>query len=241
MPDPAAEPGLRERKKQLTRQLIADTARRLFAERGFESVTVAEIARAAEVAPATVFNYFPTKEDLFYSRLEAFQDDLLAAIRDRRPDQSVLDAFAAFLFSERGGLAMKAPGGDEEATARIRSVTRVITGSPALLARERQVFDHYARDLAALLAEETGAEPGDVVCRVVANALLGLHRALIDYVRERALAGASAAQIRRGVRSRANRAIGQLERGLHDFGSRDPAGAARRPGASKRARGDSKI
>ena len=75
-------PGLRERKKQQTRQLIADKARRLFAECGFEQVTVAQVAEAADVAEATVFNYFPTKEDLFYSGLEAFEDALLDAIRE---------------------------------------------------------------------------------------------------------------------------------------------------------------
>src|SRR4051794_3156418 len=143
MPDATAELGLRERKKQRTRQLIADTARRLFAERGFEQVTVAEIAREAEVAQATVFNYFPTKEDLFYSRLEAFEERLLAAIRERRPGQSVLDAFAAFLLDQRGVLAMRAPDGDEAATAQIRTITRIVTESPALLARERQVFEDY--------------------------------------------------------------------------------------------------
>ena len=151
----AAELGLRERKKARTRQLIADTARRLFAERGFENVTVAEIARAAEVAPATVFNYFPTKEDLFYSRLEAFEEELLTAIRERPPGESVLAAFAAFLFGQGGVLAMSE---DEGATEQIRTVTRIITESPALLARERQVFDRYAGSLAALLAEETGTD-----------------------------------------------------------------------------------
>src|SRR5436305_14133993 len=93
--------GLRERKKQRTRQLIADTARRLFAERGFDRVTVAEIAREAEVAQATVFNYFPTKEDLFYSRLEAFEEQLLAAIRERAPGQRVLAAFGGFLLDQQ--------------------------------------------------------------------------------------------------------------------------------------------
>ena len=214
----AAEPGLRERKKQRTRRHIADTARRLFAERGFDQVTVVEIARAAEVAPATVFNYFPTKEDLFYSRLEAFEERLLAAIRERSPGQSILAAFAAFLLDQRGVLAIDAPGGDREATEQVQTITRVITGSPALLAREREVFDDYARSLATLIAEDTGAEPGDVTCHVVANTLLGLHRALIDHVREQALAGASASQIRRSVQREAKRAIAQLEHGLGDFG-----------------------
>jgi AcrR family transcriptional regulator len=77
--------GFRERKKEQTRQSIAETAWRLFAERGYDRVTVAEIARAAQVAEATVFNYFPTKEDLFYSRLEAFGDQLVEAIGPGRP------------------------------------------------------------------------------------------------------------------------------------------------------------
>jgi AcrR family transcriptional regulator len=221
MPDSAVELGLRERKKQRTRRLIADTARRLFAERGFEAVTVAEIAREAEVAQATVFNYFPTKEDLFYSRLEAFEERLVEAIRERPPGQSVLAAFAAFLLDQRGVLAMNAPGGDDEATAQVRTVTRVITESPALLAREREVFDRYARTLATAIAKDTGADSDDVVCRMVANSLLGLHRALIDYVREQALAGAPAARIRTGVRREAKRAIAQFERGLRDFGARE--------------------
>jgi AcrR family transcriptional regulator len=217
------ELGLRERKKQRTRRHIAETARRLFAERGFERVTVAEVAREAEVAQATVFNYFPTKEDLFYSRLEAFEDELMAAIRERKPGESVLDGFAGFLLDQRGVLAMDAPGGEAEATERIRTVSRVITGSPALLARERQVFDRYAETLAAFIAEDTGAEPGDVAARMVANALIGLHRALIDYVREQAAAGAPAGRIRTGVRAEAERAIALLERGLADFGVRAPA------------------
>jgi AcrR family transcriptional regulator len=212
----AEELGLRERKKRKTRELIAETARQLFAERGFEQVTVTEIAREAEVSPATVFNYFPTKEDLFYSRLEAFEDELLTAIRERAAGQSVVDAFAGFLLGQGGVLTMDAPEADEQ----LRTITRIITESPALLARERQVFDRYAQTLAALLAEETGAEPDDSVPRVVANALLGLHRALIDQVRREALAGTPAAEIRDGVRAGAERAIAQLTQGLAGYGVR---------------------
>ena len=72
----APELGLRERKKQRTRELIAETARRLFAARGFERVTIAEVAREADVSEQTVFNYFPTKEDLVYWRFEGFEDEL---------------------------------------------------------------------------------------------------------------------------------------------------------------------
>jgi AcrR family transcriptional regulator len=213
-----AQPGLRERKKQQTRRLIADTARRLFAERGFERVTVAEIAREAGVAEKTVFNYFPTKEDLFYSRLEAFEAELLEAIRTREPGESVLGAFRGFLLRPRGLFDLGARGEDQEATRQIQTITRVITESPALLARERQVFERYAAALAALIAEETGSAPTDVEPRAVANALLGVHRALIDYSRERTLAGARASQVAGELRAQAEQAFARLEQGLGDYG-----------------------
>jgi AcrR family transcriptional regulator len=217
--DAVNEQGLRERKKERTRQLIADTARRLFAERGFDAVTVAEIARESDVAEKTVFNYFPTKEDLFYSRLEAFEDELLTAIRERQPGETALDAFGRFMLQPRGVLAF-GDSRDPEATEQLRTITRVITESRALLARERQVFARYTESLAALLAEETGAPPGSVEPVVAATALLGAHRALIDYVRRRTLAGDSAAAIARGVRAEAKRALALLERGLGDYARR---------------------
>ena len=96
--------GLRERKKQQTRELIAETARRLFSERGFERVSVAEIARVADVSEKTVFNYFPTKEDLVYWRLESFEDELLARSVRRAAGESVLDAFGRFVRQPRGML-----------------------------------------------------------------------------------------------------------------------------------------
>jgi AcrR family transcriptional regulator len=211
-------PGLRERKKARTRALIAETARRLFSEHGFQAVTVAEIARAAEVSEATVFNYFPTKEDLFYSRLEAFEDELLAAVRDRAPGESILEAFGRFVLRPRGVLAEGDAGDPAKATENLRTINRVITESPALLAREREVFARYGVSLATLIAEETSAPEDDVTPAVVANALLGVHRALIDYVRERTLAGEDAPEVARGVRRQGRRAIAALEQGLGDYG-----------------------
>ena len=213
----SATPGLRERKKQQTRQAIADTARRLFSERGFDAVTVAEIARAADVAEKTVFNYFPTKEDLFYSRLEAFEEELLAAIRGRPGGESAIAAFRDFVMARRGVFDMS----DEDATEQLRTITRVITGSPALLAREREVLGRYTAALAALLAEETGAGADALEPRVVAEALIGVHRSLIDYVRRRTLAGDDDLdRLGRDLRTQTKRALRRLEAGLASYGRR---------------------
>ena len=114
--------GLRERKKQQTRELLAETARRLFTERGFERVSVAEIAREADVSEKTVFNYFPTKEDLVYWRLESFEEELLDTIRSRGEGESVLDAFGRFVRAPRGMLASY----DEEARERLAALSRMI-------------------------------------------------------------------------------------------------------------------
>src|SRR2546426_6042708 len=91
-----AERGLRARKKEETRQGIAEAALRLFTERGFDAVTVAEVARAADVSEGTVFNYFPTKEDLFYGQMEVFEAALVEAVRAREPGESALTAFRRF-------------------------------------------------------------------------------------------------------------------------------------------------
>ena len=209
------ELGLRERKKHRTRELIADTARRLFVERGFEHVTVAEVARVAEVSEATVFNYFPTKEDLLYWRLESFEQELLDTVRERAPGESFLAAFGRFVLQPRGLLAAR----DPEAIEFVAGLTRTITESPALLARERQVYDRYTTSLAALIAEETGAGPGEVEPWVAANALMGVHRALVDYTRRRILAGARNPTLAREVSTRGKRALAALEGGLGEYGA----------------------
>jgi AcrR family transcriptional regulator len=208
--------GLRERKKQRTRQLIADTARRLFAERGFDAVPVAEIAREAEVSEATVYNYFPTKEDLFYSRLEAFEEELLASIRDRAPGESVLEAFGRFVTAPRGLLAAR----DPERIEYLAAITRAITESPALLAREQQIYANYTDALARLLATETGASPDDLEPRVVARTLIGLHQAAVDYSRREIIAGTRNPTLARRVRRQTQAALDLLSTGLADYGTR---------------------
>jgi len=210
------EMGLRERKKQQTRQLIADTAWRLFADRGFDRVTVAEVAREAEVALATVFNYFPTKEDLFYSRLEAFGQRMVEAVASRREGEPALAALRRFLLAS-GGLVAQVEAGDPEAVERLRTVNRVIADSPALQARERQVIARYADSLAELLAAELGVPPDDVEVRVAANAMIGVHATLLDFTRRRVLADDRLERLAGDLREAGRRAFALLERGLGDF------------------------
>ena len=207
------QPGLRERKKEQTRRLIAETARRLFSERGFERVTVAEVARAAQVSEQTVFNYFPTKEDLVYWRLQSFEDELLATIREREPGESALAAFGRFLVAQRGLLGKQEP----QAREQLAALTRMIAESPALHAREQQIFAGYTASLAALLAEETGADAADLRSWVAANAMMGVHRALVQHARRRVVEGMRHPRLAEEVRARANEALALLEQGLGGY------------------------
>jgi AcrR family transcriptional regulator len=208
--------GLRERKKQRTRELLAETARRLFTERGFERVSVAEIAREAEVSEKTVFNYFPTKEDLVYWRLETFEQELLETVRAREPGESVLDAFGRFVSAARGMLTSQ----DEATRERLAALSRMIAASPALLAREQQIFAGYTDSLAALLAAETGAS--GVEPWVVANAMMGVHRGLVSFTRARIVAGARPPALTREVRAEAERALERLAAGFGGYGVKAP-------------------
>jgi len=208
----ATEVGLRERKKQQTRELIADTAHRLFADRGFDAVTVAQIARAANVSEVTVFNYFPTKEDLFFGGMQFFEEKLLDAVRTRAPGESVLEAFRRPVLAGFPVLA------DEERIRSIVAARSLISASPSLEAHEREIVARYTRLLAEQLAEEAGTKPGDVEVMGVASALMGVQRAVADYVRSSVLAGRRGPKLVADARSQAVRGFERLEKGLADYG-----------------------
>jgi AcrR family transcriptional regulator len=200
---------LRERKKQQTRLAIAEAARHLFSERGFDAVTVAEVAREADVSEGTVFNYFPTKEDLFYSPMEAFEVDLVTAVAERKSGESVAAAFRRFVLESSAGLADRAE--------LIATAVRILSASPALQAREREVTAQYTGALAESIAEETGKPREDVEAAVVASALMGAQRTLVDYVRASVMAGRRGPELTADARAQGRRAFKRLERGLADY------------------------
>ncbi len=207
----AIQTGLRERKKQQTKQAIFEAARRLFAERGFDDVTVAEIASAAEVSEVTVFNYFPSKEDLFYGGMQFFEEELLEAVRNRPRSESALKALRRRLLESVDGLRSK------DRVAAILKAAEMVGDSPALVAREREIVDRYTRRLADLLAAENKTGPDDVEAMAVAAALIGAHRAIVEGVRRRVLAGRRGTALVEDARSQIRRAFGRLERGLGDY------------------------
>jgi AcrR family transcriptional regulator len=203
--------GLREDKKQRTRREIADTAMRLFATRGFDHVTVAEVAEAAGVSDKTVFNYFPTKEDLFYDEVPAREEALRQAIRGRRPGESILAPLRRLQSAEC--TRMCSPG--------FAVFARIIEESPALQAKELEVMARFVLVLTETIREELGVDERDA--RVAAGLLVSIHRQLFLAARQQALAGKQGPAAVRRLRADLERAYQFLEHGL---GELDRASAA---------------
>ncbi len=197
--------GLRETKKLRTREEIASQAMRLFVTKGFDHVTVAEVAAAAGVSEKTVFNYFPTKEDLFFDEVPARQQALIDAVRNRKPGEGVLDALRSL--QEKQVHRLSSP--------EFVHFARVIENSPALKAKELEVMSGFAHALNYALAGE-GIPERDA--RIVASLLVSVHRQLFRTARELALAGKSGPVAVRRLRADSQRAFELLEGGLGDLG-----------------------
>ncbi|MFI6502513.1 TetR/AcrR family transcriptional regulator [Nonomuraea typhae] len=207
------EEGLRERKKRETRQRIADMAMGLFMMRGFDGVTVAEVARAADVSVNTVFNYFRTKEDLFMDRWDEVEDLPSKVVRERRPGEGVVAAFRRdFLDAlDTGDWRYGLNEGAED-------FGRLVAGSPSLMARMRELEHATDLRLARTVEEETGADPDDLAPRLVAAQILVVTRVLARTAILRKQAGESWAEIRPDVRRQAEEAFDLLADGIGDYG-----------------------
>jgi AcrR family transcriptional regulator len=203
-------PGLRETKKQETRQLISDHATRLFIEQGFENTTIAEIAAAARVAKKTVTNYFARKEDMALDHQDEFAATLARAVTSRRSGESAL---AALRRAFRDAVEARDPvagfAGPE--------FSRMIVESPTLSVCLRGLHDRREQALADALADTVGVRPDDVTVRMVAGLLGAVHRVLFQRIQDLTLAGRTNDEIAEIVAAEVTRAFDLLEPALGDY------------------------
>src|SRR3954452_19005307 len=215
--------GLRARKKRAAREAIAATARRLFAERGFDAVTVAEIAAGADVSEKTVFNHFPTKEDLAFAGREEGLGQLVAAIAERPPGSSVLDVFRTMTHTV---LEQFVAGGDEDLLA----VAKILRGSPALQERLTVGGESGGATIPAAIAGTSGAAGDDLVPGIVARTLWWTHRTIFVAALNGLLAEQDPQQLGDRLCAEADRAYDQLAGGLGEYGRGPHAATARSAG-----------
>ncbi len=151
--------GRRERKKAATRGAIADAALRLFLQRGYDQVSVKDVAEAADVAVTTLFQHFPGKEALVFDQDEDREAALVAAITGRPADQSVLDALQAYYESTRA-LTLD-PG--------LRDFLELVRGTSALREYARRMWTRHETSLARAIADSTGAPRDDLGAAALAR------------------------------------------------------------------------
>jgi len=212
--------GLRARKKRLMRQQLSDTATRMFVERGFDAVRVAEVAEACGVSEKTVFNYFPTKESLVLDRLEV----TMASLRTGLAEPAVPPTEAALRILDRELTAMTTwlngqddPAGAAEAMRRFGDLIRA---TPSLRAYQSDMMDQFVSLAAEILAARAAAARGamraeDPEPQIAARALLGLWHVQAESLRKH-LSGPPG-QIHELVTADVRRAARLIDRGLSSF------------------------
>jgi AcrR family transcriptional regulator len=204
--------GKRERQKRETREAIVAAAERLFAARGYDAVTVADIAAAAGVSVKTLFVHFRSKEDLVFAEEERLLGRLLAMVGDRAPGQTPLQAVTA---------AILAALADEQGPRGLESFHRTLAQSPAVASRLRRMWDQCEAELATLLARERNEATPCPETRLAGAQLIALVRITtapdaLAFVRARRSAATEALAPREWI----DRSATQLGDGLSDWGRR---------------------
>ena len=200
-----ATTGLRELKKARTRRLIAETAARLFAERGYERVAVSDVAREAEVAEQTVYNYFPSKEQLVTDREEQVQDRLCDLIRSRRPGVTPAAAIRGFVL-EAAGIRTISP---EIWRGELGYLAAI---SPTVHRLVLELTSRQAAALAAAISETTAVAPE--VARLQGIALAAVFQIIITDAGQRTRDGQSQAEIADELRPVVESILDELDRWL---------------------------
>jgi AcrR family transcriptional regulator len=158
MTEPAT--GLRERKKRETRDALTRAALELFVERGYDETTLAEIAEAAGVSTRTIFAYFPSKEDILFSTIEAMRDALVQALAERPAGTDALAALREFILSSA-----------HQKTELDHKLGRLCAADPTLSSHKRARIAQLQEVLAAAIADDLGVGPDDFRPQVAAASL----------------------------------------------------------------------
>jgi AcrR family transcriptional regulator len=202
-----ATTGLRDLKKARTRRLIADTAARLFAEHGYERVAVSEVAREAEVAEQTVYNYFPTKERLVTDREQQVQDRLCDLVRSRPPGVTPAAAIRGFVLDGAlDGIRSIPP---EMWRGELGYLAAI---SPTIHRLVLELIDRQAAALAAAISDTTAVAPE--VARLQGIALAAVFQIIIRDAGQRTRDGLSQDEIADELRPKVESILDELDRWL---------------------------
>ncbi|MGP9019606.1 TetR/AcrR family transcriptional regulator [Streptomyces sp. BR1] len=211
--------GLRERKKLQTQLRLTNVAIELFTERGYDKVSVAEIAEAAEVSKMTVFNHFGNKEDLALRPVEDHIHDAARTVRDRTPGESAVQAMRRHYLRS---VDERDPSIGMSDAPIVLQLLRLIMETPVLLTRAHAALVRSSDLVAEVLAEETGDQ---VMARVAAAQLMGVRATLISENHRRLLLGDSADAIAPDAVRLAVEAFDLVEHGLGDYATKAEAPA----------------
>ena len=208
----AATEGLRERKKRETREAITRAAWKLFARRGFDAVTVADIARAAKVSEKTVFNYFPAKEDLVIGAGMQRTAALIDAVRARPPGASIVEPFRRWTMDYLDRV-------EHDPVDSTTAIPRLVMASDQLRVRLFVGWEREAALLGPVIAEQVGESDDGLVPTVVARTLAWTHRVIFRAAFTRLIDGEDQARVAADLREEATAAYDLLERGLAGYGA----------------------
>lgn len=157
--------GRRERKKAATRQKIAETALRLFLERGYDAVGIRDVAAEADVAVTTLFSHFASKEALVFEQGEDFERRLTRAVADRAPHQPLIPALRREIHAMVRHCAAEGAA----------PIWRMIDESPALRKYEESMRMRHAESLATAIAADLDLSPATTACRAIARFVIDAH------------------------------------------------------------------
>jgi AcrR family transcriptional regulator len=205
--------GLREIKKSQTREAIADAAGALFRQRGFDRVTIEDVAQAAQVSKKTVFNYFPSKEDLVFHRADDRRADLLDAVLNRPDGVSLLESFRQLCLRQTRRIDNlrrdMAPGSSD--------FFELVRSNPTLQRKMHEVHASLVQSLTDAIASQARVSSDDPLVATVATTLSGVQRTLFLALRKRVATGASSTSIAREHRRDVNRTFDLLQNGLGSY------------------------